>query len=93
MIKELKEMKPLRHVGLRKTEDYVPTMATEPEHLLTKAREKEIQNREAKISKYFSNHISEQINISVDIAIDSIIKLSKAFKLGRAISELIENEN
>jgi len=79
--------------GRRPSEDSVPTVQTEPEYLLTQKREKDLENKETKISRYYSPHISEQVNHSVNSAIDSILKLSKAFKLGKAINELMENKN
>ncbi len=79
--------------GYRPSEFSVPTVQTEPEYLLTKKREKDLENKETKISRYYSPHISEQVNHSVNSAIDSILKLSKAFKLGKAINQLMENEN
>lgn len=79
--------------GYRPSEFSVPTVQTEPEYLLTQKREKDLENKETKISRYYSPHISEQVNHSVNSAIDSILKLSKAFKLGKAINELMENKN
>ena len=78
--------------GRRPSELFVPTSATEPEYIKTQEREKEVSLVEQRVSKYYSTYISEHIHHCVDSAIDSIIKLSKAFRMGSFAHEILNRE-
>jgi hypothetical protein len=75
--------------GYRPSEFSIPTAATEPEHIKTQEREKKVALIELRVSKYYSPHISEHIHHCIDSTIDSIVKLSKAFYLGRFVKDEI----